>query len=125
MKSSAKISSDDLKQILAGAGGASASLVTLEPKKKKKLRYTFNTGFRQHRLDEGLEDETDDEAEDDEEEQNEDGAADADEMGDDAAAEVEQSVSDFSCPPVLAWPWVVAAATVAYTRRSLHQLNTI
>jgi hypothetical protein len=57
-----KATMDDLRGMLSGVGGASASLVTTAPTHKKKLRHSFNTGLREQRLKEGLEDETDDEA---------------------------------------------------------------
>jgi hypothetical protein len=51
-----------LKEILSGVGGANKAQITLEPIKRKKLRYTFNFDYRKSRQDNDLEDETDDEA---------------------------------------------------------------
>jgi hypothetical protein len=51
-----------LKEILSGVGGANKAQITLEPIKRKKLRYTFNFEYRKSRQDNDLEDETDDEA---------------------------------------------------------------
>jgi len=71
-----------LKEILSGVGGANKAQITLEPIKRKKLRYTFNHDYRKSRQDADLEDETDDEAtneaikkleEEEEEEENEEG----------------------------------------------------
>ena len=53
---------EKLKEILSGVGGANKAQITLEPLKKKKLRYTFNHDYRKSRQDADLEDETDDEA---------------------------------------------------------------
>jgi hypothetical protein len=61
------VSVEDVAALLSGAGGASAKLVTLEPLKRKKMRYTFNTNLRQKRIADDLEDETDDEALEEEE----------------------------------------------------------
>ena len=55
------VSEDEVKAILSGANGASEDLVTTEPIKKKKLRYTFNTKLRESRLQHQIEDETDEE----------------------------------------------------------------
>ena len=52
-----------MRDMLAGAGGASAHQVTLEPRIKRKLPYTFNQALRESRIRGGVEDETDDEAE--------------------------------------------------------------
>lgn len=54
----------ELRTILSGAGGASARLVTLEPRKTRVLPYTFNTELRSARIAGDVEDLTDDEAED-------------------------------------------------------------
>lgn len=53
---------EKLKEILSGVGGANKAQITLEPLKRKKLRYTFNHDYRKSRQDADLEDETDDEA---------------------------------------------------------------
>lgn len=57
-----------VKDMLSGVKGtaAAAGLVTLQPAKKKKLRYTFNTALREQRLQTEVEDETDDEEEEEE-----------------------------------------------------------
>lgn len=54
-----------VKDMLSGVKGAAAAagLVTLEPAKQKKLRYTFNSELREQRLQTEVEDETDDEQE--------------------------------------------------------------
>lgn len=47
----------------AGSSGASAAaLVTLEPRQRRKLPYTFNAALREQRLAQAVEDDTDDEA---------------------------------------------------------------
>lgn len=58
---SGPVSVEDIKTVFSGVRGESAKLVTLEPVKTKKLRYTFNHDFREKRIATGLEDMTDDE----------------------------------------------------------------
>jgi hypothetical protein len=55
-------SEDELRGMLSGADGASARLVTLEPRKTRALPYTFNTELRAARIGAEIEDLTDDEA---------------------------------------------------------------
>ena len=49
--------------LLGGVGGASRHLVTLEPRKRRALPFSFNHGLRAVRSAEGLEDDTDSEEE--------------------------------------------------------------
>lgn len=55
-------SEEELRSVLSGADGASARLVTLEPRKTRALPYTFNTELRAARIGGEIEDMTDDEA---------------------------------------------------------------
>jgi len=59
---SAGASEAALREVLGGAGGASARLVTLEPAARRALPYTFNAELRAARFAGAVEDDTDDEA---------------------------------------------------------------
>jgi hypothetical protein len=54
----------DVRAVLGGAGGASAHLVTLAPRARRALPYSFNAELRAARRAGDIEDETDDDAED-------------------------------------------------------------